>query len=162
MLDTGSTDDTVKKLRAGRRLFRRRSSRRGALIQRNESLTLIPKTADLCCRCIDLDEQFRPAGAKAGGSVAAGHNARSLPLHGASSPMGARAASFGRIRSTKRCATAGRARCMRCWNTPARVQSSLLTLRVCNSTTIPTPANRAGSICRFWSLRCAKRAGQRP
>ena len=59
-LDTGSTDDTVARLRA-----------RGACVEqkiiapwrfdsaRNESLKLIPEHADICC-CIDLDEQFRP------------------------------------------------------------------------------------------------------
>ena len=56
VLDTGSTDDTVEKLRA-----------RGAYVEqkiiapwrfdvaRNESLKLIPKEAEICC-CIDLDE----------------------------------------------------------------------------------------------------------
>ena len=60
VLDTGSTDDTVERLRA-----------RGACVEqkiiapwrfdsaRNESLKLIPEHADICC-CIDLDEQFRP------------------------------------------------------------------------------------------------------
>lgn len=60
VLDTGSTDSTVEKLRA-----------RGAIVEqkiidpwrfdvaRNESMTLIPPEADICC-CIDLDEQFRP------------------------------------------------------------------------------------------------------
>ena len=60
VLDTGSSDDTVSRLRA-----------RGALVEeaviapwrfdtaRNESLKLIPADADICC-AIDLDEQFRP------------------------------------------------------------------------------------------------------
>ncbi len=60
VLDTGSSDDTVKKLRA-----------RGATVgetvvspwrfdtARNESLGLIPADADICC-AIDLDEQFHP------------------------------------------------------------------------------------------------------
>ena len=60
VLDTGSTDGTVEKLRA-----------RGAIVEqkiidpwrfdaaRNESMKLIPAEADICC-CIDLDEQFRP------------------------------------------------------------------------------------------------------
>ena len=60
VLDTGSADDTVEKLRA-----------RGAIVEqevidpwrfdaaRNESMKLIPPEADICC-CIDLDEQFRP------------------------------------------------------------------------------------------------------
>ena len=60
VLDTGSDDDTVERLRA-----------RGAVVEqkkivpwrfdaaRNESLALIPAAADICC-CVDLDEQFRP------------------------------------------------------------------------------------------------------
>lgn len=60
VLDTGSTDDTVERLRA-----------RGAAVEqrtiapwrfdaaRNESMKLIPAEADICC-CVDLDEQFRP------------------------------------------------------------------------------------------------------
>ena len=60
MLDTGSSDDTVERLRA-----------RGAIVgetvvspwrfdtARNESLGLIPADADICC-AIDLDEQFHP------------------------------------------------------------------------------------------------------
>ena len=58
VLDTGSTDASVEKLRA-----------RGALVEqkiitpwrfdsaRNESLRLIPADTDVCC-CIDLDEHF--------------------------------------------------------------------------------------------------------
>ena len=60
VLDTGSTDDTVERLRS-----------RGAIVgetvivpwrfdtARNESLGLIPADADICC-AIDLDEQFHP------------------------------------------------------------------------------------------------------
>ena len=60
VLDTGSNDDTVEKLRE-----------RGAVVAqknidpwrfdtaRNESMKLIPPEADICC-CIDLDEQFHP------------------------------------------------------------------------------------------------------
>ena len=60
VLDTGSTDDTVEKLRS-----------RGAIVAqkiidpwrfdtaRNESMKLIPPEADIRC-CIDLDEQFHP------------------------------------------------------------------------------------------------------
>ncbi len=60
VLDTGSTDDTVEKLRG-----------RGAIVAqaaiepwrfdvaRNESMQLIPPEAEICC-CVDLDEQFRP------------------------------------------------------------------------------------------------------
>lgn len=58
VLDTGSTDDTVERLRA-----------RGATVEtksitpwrfdaaRNESMKLIPADADICC-AVDLDEQF--------------------------------------------------------------------------------------------------------
>lgn len=60
VLDTGSTDDTVKKLRArGAHVSQKIIAPWRFDTARNESLTLIPKTADLCC-CIDLDEQFRP------------------------------------------------------------------------------------------------------
>lgn len=60
VLDTGSTDDTVERLR-----------RRGAIVAqetivpwrfdaaRNASMKLIPPEAEICC-CVDLDEQFRP------------------------------------------------------------------------------------------------------
>lgn len=60
VLDTGSSDDTVARLRA-----------RGAVVgetvitpwrfdtARNESLKLIPADAEICC-AIDLDEQFHP------------------------------------------------------------------------------------------------------
>lgn len=60
VLDTGSADGTVEKLRE-----------RGAIVEqkiidpwrfdvaRNESMRLIPAEADICC-CIDLDEQFHP------------------------------------------------------------------------------------------------------
>ena len=60
VLDTGSTDDTVEKLRT-----------RGAVVvvesispwrfdvARNRSLELVPATADLCV-CTDLDEVFHP------------------------------------------------------------------------------------------------------
>lgn len=60
VLDTGSTDDTVKKLK-----------NRGAIVKekiinpwrfdvaRNESLKLVPKDADICI-CMDLDEVIEP------------------------------------------------------------------------------------------------------
>ena len=60
VLDTGSTDDTLAKLRGS-----------GAIVgqaaidpwrfdaARNESMKLIPADADICC-CVDLDERFRP------------------------------------------------------------------------------------------------------
>lgn len=81
VLDTGSSDDTVKKLRA-----------RGAIVgetvvspwrfdtARNESLGLIPADADICC-AIDLDEQPPRLARRAGARMAAGHHPRPLPLH---------------------------------------------------------------------------------
>ena len=60
VLDTGSSDDTVEKLR-----------RRGATVEqaeilpwrfdtaRNRSLALVPDDADICV-CTDLDEVFHP------------------------------------------------------------------------------------------------------
>ena len=60
VLDTGSTDDTVEKLRAyGACVAQKVIAPWRFDAARNESLALIPKAADLCC-CIDLDEQFRP------------------------------------------------------------------------------------------------------
>ena len=60
VLDTGSTDNTIEKLRArGAHVSQKIIAPWRFDTARNESLTLIPKTADLCC-CIDLDEQFRP------------------------------------------------------------------------------------------------------
>ena len=60
VLDTGSTDDTVKKLK-----------KRGAIVKekiinpwrfdvaRNESLKLVPEDADICI-CMDIDEVIEP------------------------------------------------------------------------------------------------------
>ncbi len=59
VLDTGSTDDTVEKLRArGAHVEQKVISPWRFDVARSESLKLIPKDADICC-CIDLDEQFR-------------------------------------------------------------------------------------------------------
>ena len=60
VLDTGSTDDTVERLRArGAIVARKVISPWRFDAARNESMKLIPKEADICC-CVDLDEQFRP------------------------------------------------------------------------------------------------------
>lgn len=59
VLDTGSTDDTVEKLRArGAHVEQKVISPWRFDVARSESLKLIPKDADICC-CIDLDEQFQ-------------------------------------------------------------------------------------------------------
>ncbi len=60
VLDTGSTDDTVERLRArGARVEQKTVSPWRFDSARNESMKLIPAEADICC-CVDLDEQFRP------------------------------------------------------------------------------------------------------
>lgn len=60
VLDTGSTDDTPERLRARGAIVAQRSIVPWRFdTARNESLTLIPPEAEICC-CIDLDEQFRP------------------------------------------------------------------------------------------------------
>ena len=60
VLDTGSTDDTVEKLRArGAHVEQKIIAPWRFDVARNKSLKLIPKDADICC-CIDLDEQFQP------------------------------------------------------------------------------------------------------
>lgn len=60
ILDTGSTDDTVEKLRALGATVRQQIITPWRFdAARNESLKLIPQTSDICC-CIDLDEQFHP------------------------------------------------------------------------------------------------------
>ena len=60
VLDTGSTDTTVEKLRARGAIVRQKSIVPWRFdAARNESMRLIPGDADICC-CIDLDEVFRP------------------------------------------------------------------------------------------------------
>ena len=108
VLDTGSTDDTVERLKArGAHVEQKIIAPWRFDVARNKSLKLIPKNADICC-CIDLDEQFQPAGAKS--SSARGNRTRHAPAtatRGAFCPTGARAASSGRINFIKTAATAG-------------------------------------------------------
>ena len=60
VLDTGSTDDTVERLKArGAHVEQKIIAPWRFDVARNKSLKLIPKDADICC-CIDLDEQFQP------------------------------------------------------------------------------------------------------
>lgn len=60
VLDTGSDDGTVERLRArGALVGQKRIEPWRFDVARNESLRLIPAEADICC-CIDLDERFRP------------------------------------------------------------------------------------------------------
>ena len=59
VLDTGSTDDTVEKLRArGAHVEQKIIAPWRFDVARNKSLKLIPKDADICC-CIDLVERFQ-------------------------------------------------------------------------------------------------------
>lgn len=60
VLDTGSEDNTVEKLRArGARVEREAISPWRFDAARNRSLDLVPEDADICV-CTDLDEVFRP------------------------------------------------------------------------------------------------------
>ncbi len=60
VLDTGSTDDTVQKLRARGAIVEQKTIEPWRFdVARNESMKLIPAETDICC-CVDLDEQFRP------------------------------------------------------------------------------------------------------
>ena len=87
VLDTGSTDDTVEKLRArGAHVEQKVISPWRFDVARSESLKLIPKDADI------------------------GSRTRHVPAtatRGAFCPMGARAVSSGRTKFTKTAATAG-------------------------------------------------------
>lgn len=60
VLDTGSTDNTVEKLRSRGAIVKKKSIVPWRFdAARNESMRLIPGDADVCC-CIDLDEVFHP------------------------------------------------------------------------------------------------------
>lgn len=60
VLDTGSSDDTVAKLKArGAIVHEKRFSPWRFDTARNHSLSLVSGDADICC-CIDLDEVFEP------------------------------------------------------------------------------------------------------
>ena len=60
VLDTGSTDGTLEKLRArGAVTAQKRIEPWRFDVARNESMKLIPAEAEVCC-CVDPDEQFRP------------------------------------------------------------------------------------------------------
>ena len=60
VLDTGSTDDTVERLRAaGARVTVERFDPWRFDTARNRSLDLVPEDADICV-CTDLDEVLHP------------------------------------------------------------------------------------------------------
>lgn len=60
VLDTGSTDDTVARLRAkGVRVFEEKIEPWRFDVARNRSLARVPEDADVCV-CTDLDEVFHP------------------------------------------------------------------------------------------------------
>lgn len=60
VLDTGSTDHTVEKLRArGARVYQETISPWRFDTARNRSLELVPQDAEICV-CVDLDERFEP------------------------------------------------------------------------------------------------------
>ena len=104
VLDTGSTDDTVEKLRArGAHVEQKVISPWRFDVARSESLKLIPKDADICC-CIDLDEQFRSGWRE---KLERARHVPATATRGAFCPTGARAVSSGRTKFTKTAATAG-------------------------------------------------------
>ena len=109
VLDTGSTDDTVEKLRArGAHVEQKVISPWRFDVARSESLKLIPKDADDCC-FIDLDlgtvSVWLARRQSARGSRT--QHAPATATRGAFCPMGARAVSSGRTKFTKTAATAG-------------------------------------------------------
>ena len=60
VLDTGSTDDTMEKLKSYPIIIGQKKIEPWRFDSaRNESLLLIPEDAEICC-CIDLDEVFHP------------------------------------------------------------------------------------------------------
>lgn len=60
VLDTGSTDHTVEKLRArGAQVYQEEISPWRFDAARNRSLELVPQEAEICV-CVDLDERFEP------------------------------------------------------------------------------------------------------
>lgn len=60
VLDTGSTDHTVEKLRArGAQVYQETISPWRFDAARNRSLELVPEDAEICV-CVDLDERFEP------------------------------------------------------------------------------------------------------
>lgn len=60
VLDTGSTDGTVERLRDGGATVAQKAIEPWRFdTARNESMKLIPADAEVCC-CVDLDEVFRP------------------------------------------------------------------------------------------------------
>ena len=66
VLDTGSTDDTVKKLKSDSRVFKVKQKKINPWrfdVARNESMKLIPDDANILV-CTDLDEVFEPGWAK--------------------------------------------------------------------------------------------------
>ena len=60
VLDTGSTDKTVKKLKKlGAKVKTKKFNPWRFDVARNESLKMVPEDCDICV-CIDLDEVFLP------------------------------------------------------------------------------------------------------
>ena len=82
VLDTGSTDDTVERLRAaGARVTVERFDPWRFDTARNRSLDLVPEDADICV-CTDLDEVLHPGWrALLEAGLGPGHDPGHLPLY---------------------------------------------------------------------------------
>ena len=115
VLDTGSDDRTVERLRA-----------RGAEVTaetitpwrfdtaRNRSLELVPQDTDICV-CTDLDEVFHPGWRKELEKVwVPGRDRPPTGIHGPLTPTAPRAWYSGMRRSTPVTATSGSIRSTRC------------------------------------------------
>ena len=151
VLDTGSTDDTVEKLRArGAHVEQKVISPWRFDVARNKSLKLIPKDADICC-CIDLDEQFQSGWREKLERAWQPDTTRARYRYTWSFlPDGREGCVFWTGQnSQKRLLPLGKSGARGSSIHWARAASALSTPRACSSTTTPTRANRAGSICHF-------------
>ena len=150
VLDTGSTDDTVEKLRTrGAHVEQKVISPWRFDVARSESLKLIPKDADICC-CIDLDEQFRSGWREKLERAWQPNTTRARYRYTWSFlPDGREGCVFWTDKIHKNGCYRWVNRCTRFFNIWARAASALSTPRACSSTTTPTRANRAGSIFHF-------------
>lgn len=161
VLDTGSTDETVRLLEeGGAKVTREIISPWRFDTARNRSLELVPEEADICV-CTDLDELLRP-GWRALLEAAWKPEPARQPT--ATSGISTRTAVKGSSSGMKRCmpgvSTAGFIRSMKCWNTsekdrvPKRFGS-----RGCSWTIMPIPPSRGHSTCPCWNSRSVRTQG---
>lgn len=153
VLDTGSKDGTVERLRArGAQVTVERILPWRFDAARNRSLELVPEDVDLCV-CTDLDEVFHPGWREAlerpGGLGAAGSP---IAIPGASSRTARRGLYSGAIRSTPAGATGGSTRYTRCSSGRGRaLRGPLWRRRGSSWTTTRIRKNPGDSTCLFWS-----------